>query len=341
MSGQSSYIQVIGEPNLKVFLNNEFKAKTTADIGGCIIENVSAGSNLIKIVKEGYLPFEETITIKQKEVFSYKVKPFVKNTVFISEKGNSGETDKKAIIETGKLIVQSVPINIKITIPSIEGVNNLSKTKDEWIVDKIPSGKCEIKFMFNDKIINRTVEIKKDQTTSVFVNMISGEVKTNNSEEDRIKGEKAFANYVHFKYYDIGLSFDEAKKKYPEYFKKSSSYKYKDQPKFDRIYYSNNLYVYGKNDKIVGYLGYVQGKTSDDSNFTIGNKAITELIDNLTSVFYFSPTITTSNSSVSQEKFNTTAYVWEKNGKTISISYIKTSSNNGYSTQISLMQFDN
>lgn len=173
--GQNAYIQVNGEPGLSVFLNSQFKGKTTVEYSGYIIENVTPGKNTIKIVKEGYTPYEETITVKAGEVFAYKVKPFTKNAVYISEQGNAGETDKKATIETGKLIVQSVPIEIKITMPDIEGVTNSPKTKDKWLADQISTGSYEITFTFGQKVITKTIAIEKDQVTSVFVNMLSGE----------------------------------------------------------------------------------------------------------------------------------------------------------------------
>ena len=173
--GQNAYIQVNGEPGLSVFLNSQFKGKTTVEYNGYIIENVTPGKNVIKIVKEGYTPFEETITVKSGEVFAYKVKPFTKNAVYISEQGNSGQTDKKAVIETGKLIVQSVPIEIKITMPDIEGVTNSPKTKDKWLADQISTGDYEITFTFGQKVITKTIAIEKDQVTSVFVNMLNGE----------------------------------------------------------------------------------------------------------------------------------------------------------------------
>jgi hypothetical protein len=175
ISAQNAYIQVNGEPGLSVFLNSQFKGKTTVEYSGYIIENVTPGKNTIKIVKEGYTPYEETITVKTGEVFAYKVKPFTKNAVYISEQGNSGQTDKKATIETGKLIVQSVPIEIKITMPDIEGVTNSPKTKDKWLADQISTGSYEITFTFGQKVITKTVAIEKDQVTSVFVNMLSGE----------------------------------------------------------------------------------------------------------------------------------------------------------------------
>lgn len=173
--GQSSYIQVNGEPDLSVYLNNQFKGKTTSEYNGLIIENVTDGKNLIKIIKTGYTPFEEYITVKAGEVFAYKVKSFTKHIVQISEQGNTAVSEEKATIETGKLIIQSLPIEIKITMPDIEGIMNSPKTKDEWLADKIPAGNYNITFTYNQKVITKNVEIDGDNTTSVFVNMLNGE----------------------------------------------------------------------------------------------------------------------------------------------------------------------
>ena len=187
---QTAYIQVNGEANLSVFLNGKMAGKTTAELGGLIIENVAAGKNLIKVIKEGYTPFEETITIKPGEVFAYNVKPFTKHVVNISEEGNSGETDNKATIKTGNLVIQSVPIEIKITIPDIEGVDNMPKTKDKWQADKIPAGIYDITFTFNKKVISKKIEILGNDTTSIFINMLNGEFKTTNTRDIKEENER-------------------------------------------------------------------------------------------------------------------------------------------------------
>lgn len=192
---QKSYIQVNGEPNLSVFLDGQFKGKTSIEYNGYIIENVSPGSHIIKIVKDSYTPFEETITVKAGEVFSYKVKPFTKHTVTISETGNSAATEKKATVSTGKLVIQSVPIEIKITIPDIEGVTNAPKTKDEWAVNDIPEGNYDLVLSFGGKMIRKKVAITGGEKTSVFVNMINGEFNVKSTLEEKKELERQ-AKYV-------------------------------------------------------------------------------------------------------------------------------------------------
>lgn len=173
-----------------MYLDSQFKGKTTAELNGYIIENVIPGNHLIKVEKEGYTPFEETISVKPGEVFSYKVKPFVKHTVTISEQGNAGESDKRAAVQTGKLVIQSVPIEVKITIPQIDGVNNTAKTKDQWIADDIPAGTYAITFRFNDKTITKTVSVEGEHTTNVFVNMLNGSFTANTVAGEQLAAEQ-------------------------------------------------------------------------------------------------------------------------------------------------------
>lgn len=257
LTGQNAYIQVNGEPGLSVFLNGNFKGKTTADLGGYIIENVKAGKNLIKVVKEGYTPFEETISVKAGEVLAYKVKPFSKHVVTISEEGNNAETDKKAKVETGKLIVQSLPIEIKITMPAIEGVTNKAKSKDEWIADKIPSGNYKMIFTFNNKKIEKDVEINGNETTKVFVNMLSGEVqvKTSLDEKMELYAYQQYVSGLAQKYkYKNGLSESEFKNYNPESAKlfRKKGFKYNGTVSYSGVKGIGNPYPEGVSSILIG-----------------------------------------------------------------------------------------
>tara|TARA_R110001592_G_C13080497_1_gene742592 strand:- start:58 stop:1164 length:1107 start_codon:yes stop_codon:yes gene_type:complete len=332
LQAQSAYIQVVGEPNLSVFLNNSFKAKTTSDLGGCIIENVTPGKNLIKIVKDGYTPFEETITVKSGEVLEYKVKSFTKHKVYVSEEGNTNETDKKAIVKTGKLIIQSVPIEIKITITDIDGINNSAKTKDKWQADEIPEGEYKIAFIYNKKIITKTVEIIGNETTSLFVNMLNGDFKSNNTVEDEIKkikeGEVRFMNYIHSNY-KIGLTVEETKKAYPELSLKIIKHKNQTGELEELVSSKKNIKFYVKNNVVIGYQGEVDSD-KERTSFSLGteydsaDKKVNGIKDELTENFNFLP-ITEKTGDSYFKKGKTTSYSWKKNNKKVilKIHYLK------------------
>ena len=97
------------------------------------------------------------------------------------ETGNSGETDKKADIPTGTLVIQSVPIQIKISMPAIEGVDDLQKNQDKLAAENLVAGAYKINFSFNNKQVQKEVKIIGANTTTVFVNMLSGEYKEENT----------------------------------------------------------------------------------------------------------------------------------------------------------------
>jgi hypothetical protein len=62
-AAQTGYIQVAAPPGITIFLDGEFKGKTTAELGGLILEGVKPGTHKIKAVKTGLAPKEATITV--------------------------------------------------------------------------------------------------------------------------------------------------------------------------------------------------------------------------------------------------------------------------------------
>lgn len=193
LQAQNSYIQVFGEEGLFVFLNGQFKGKTSTDIGSYVVENVTPGPNTLKIVKDCCAPNEEVVIVKPGVVFAYKVKPFSNHKVLISEQGKSRPAKEQVKIEAGKLIIQSVPIEIKFSISDLEGYSNLSKTKDQWMVESVPAGQYTIEFSYNQKKITKTVEILANETTKVFVNMLSSEITIKNTSQEK-KAEQQILN---------------------------------------------------------------------------------------------------------------------------------------------------
>lgn len=297
--GQTAYIEVKGELDLSIYLNSKFKGKITDDAGIFIIENVTPGKNLIKIVKEGYTPFEETIIVKANEVLAYKVKPFTKHKVYVSEEGNTAETAKKATVKTGKLIVQSVPIEIKITIPDIDGINKSAKTKDKWQAEEIPVGNYKITFTYNQKVITKTIEVLSNETTSLFVNMLNGDFKASNTLDEREikenanlkKGETEFMNYYPFKY-EIGFSVEETMNKYPELkLKKSKNSE-------DLISSDKQYKFFVKNNKVYGIEGIVASNVDRKNDYHIRTEMLAkgnEMKSSLYSKFKFNPTVKQSD----------------------------------------------
>ena len=62
-------------PALRFFLMDSLRVKQQLILRVLIIENLSAGTYTIKVVKEGFTPQEENISLKSGVVFMYTVKP--------------------------------------------------------------------------------------------------------------------------------------------------------------------------------------------------------------------------------------------------------------------------
>jgi uncharacterized protein (TIGR02145 family) len=171
MFSQSAYIQVASEPGISVFLDELFKGKTTIEMGGLIIEDVSEGYHKIKVVKEGFNPQEETLNLKKGEVYRYIVRPFIP-AIKITEQGNIGQ--QQIDIQVGIIKIQSLPVEITISIPKL-GVN-YAKMKDEWKASEVAVGDYLASFTWHNKRIDYTIVVENEKITHLLVNMIKGEV---------------------------------------------------------------------------------------------------------------------------------------------------------------------
>ncbi len=168
---QKSYIQIVAEPEISIFLDNEFKGVTFSEMGGLIIGNISPGSHLLRVVKKGFNPQEEQIVVTAGEVYTYKVKPFIPK-LKITETGNTGQ--QQIELEVGKLKIQSIPISISISIPAL-GIDTI-KNKDKWLAEDVPVGTYSAVFKKGNKSLSYEIEIESNIPTHLFVNLIDGEV---------------------------------------------------------------------------------------------------------------------------------------------------------------------
>jgi len=169
---QNSHIQIVAEPGISVFLDEQFKGTTTVEYGGLIIQNVNSGQHKIKVIKEGYSPREVTLTVKAGEVLMYEIDNNFAPAIRITEEGN---TEKQTIsIRKGNLTIQSLPITISIQISSI-GVHHI-KQEDKFHAENIPEGTYFAEFNWNDKILSDSVQIQDGMITYLFVNMIDDSI---------------------------------------------------------------------------------------------------------------------------------------------------------------------
>lgn len=190
ISQNYAYLQISSESGIKVYLDDKFYGETSEEFNGLIISDLNAGTYNIKFTKEGFNPQIDMIELAGGRVLEYKVKPFTPK-IIITE---SGEMESKTIsAQTGTIIIQSLPISIKISIPTL-GIE-YDKKQDLWKAEDVPVGEYYGKFVFNNKELESIIEIKNSHETKLFVNMISMKVE-NRSDliiKDKSKHESTYS----------------------------------------------------------------------------------------------------------------------------------------------------
>jgi len=177
------HIQIKCEPGVEIFLDGNNRGATRSDVGGLILQDVPSGKHTLKAVKEGYQPLEVIIDLAGEQVVMYEFKNFIP----IFETYEEGEEiESKTALKTGKIIIQTLPVECSISIPSLN-VESLPKTKDKRIFDKVPAGEHEVEFTGMGKKVKHTIRLGGGETVRLMVNFLKEEIKEDilNASEDQ------------------------------------------------------------------------------------------------------------------------------------------------------------
>lgn len=149
-----TYLQVVCEPGVQIFLDDTFKGTTNWADGGLNIK-VSPGSYEVKALKEGFTPQETKISLRKSDVEVWTLKTFT------AQKGEAKtatatSTDKAY----GSLTIYSYPEQCKITLvtPS-QSHASWPKNMGKWTAQKIPAGKYTVKATALGKTLSYDVSI--------------------------------------------------------------------------------------------------------------------------------------------------------------------------------------
>ncbi len=167
-----TYLQIKGDPDIAIFLDDEFKGLTSSDVGGLLIQNVIPGVRSIKALKKGFQPQIDSVSITANEVTTFTLKPFIPK-IEIEQKGIEERTNSSPKI--GSVVIQSSPVGMIIDIPSI-GIVQQSKTKDEWSMKKVPAGLYLAEFRASDRVIRYEINVKDGIEQHIMVSFDNGEV---------------------------------------------------------------------------------------------------------------------------------------------------------------------
>jgi len=166
------HIQIKCEPGAQIFLDGNNMGSTRSDVGGLILQDVPSGKHTLKAGKEGYQSLEADIDLAGEQVLIYEFKSFIP-TFETYEEGE--ESESTTVVKTGKIIIQTLPVECSISIPSLS-VESLQKTKDKRIFDKVPAGIYEIELVSLEKKVKYNLHVKEDDTVRLMVNFINEKI---------------------------------------------------------------------------------------------------------------------------------------------------------------------
>ena len=75
--GESTHLQVVAEPGVTIFLDEESQGETTAHLGGLIVQDINPGVHTLRAEKGGCVPKTTTVNVDAGSVFKWKVGDFV------------------------------------------------------------------------------------------------------------------------------------------------------------------------------------------------------------------------------------------------------------------------
>lgn len=190
LSAETGYIQIKAPPGIMIFLDGNLKGKTTSEQGGLVLQDVPAGTREIKALKAGSNTKTYRINVKAGDIAVWDAGVFAPK-IIVEE---SGVTEKGGYQPIGFLQIKSVPVDMKISIPSI-GLN-YSKTKPDVKFSKIPAGEYLVNFSGFGKNLSSKITIYDKVTTEVFLNLLKGEIQNKTEEDAKVKAKNiGWADY--------------------------------------------------------------------------------------------------------------------------------------------------
>jgi hypothetical protein len=166
------HIQIKCETGVNIFLDGNYCNQTREDLKGLIIQDIPAGKHRIKAAKDGCQSIEQEIDLSPGQVLMLEFTSFIPKIETYEE---GGESEKKVTIQTGKIVIQSLPLECSINIPSLD-IFGLKKTKDKRVLDKVPVGTHQIEFIALGKTLNYTIQLKSADTIGLMVNFLKDEI---------------------------------------------------------------------------------------------------------------------------------------------------------------------
>jgi hypothetical protein len=197
-------IQVLCEPGLRIYLDDELAGMSSAKEDGLFLANVGTGSHMIRVEKEGYVPqvFEVEITGPPVEVKVAALVPLP------PEPEPVAPTPAPIKAAVGILVITSAPQNCEV---EIDGTRVLSKNTPTLTLSDLVIGRHTISFSKEGyETISGAFFVQPGAVNSVRGNLIGGKVEAGAEGQGSVRVitkptscEVRFAGKLHDKRYRI------------------------------------------------------------------------------------------------------------------------------------------
>ena len=160
-------IQITCEPGIRIWVNDEFRGKTTQLDSGMFLEGLIPGTYRIKAVKSGFEPvFKEAKVVRGKTI---EVKIAITTPAMKIENLITGETGGNETT-VGTIIFRSVPLHASIYLNGTK----IGTTDTE--VTNIATGRHHVKFVYKGQILESTYALNTNQTLKLKAHFKKGKI---------------------------------------------------------------------------------------------------------------------------------------------------------------------
>jgi hypothetical protein len=161
-------IQITCEPDVRIWLNEDFKGKTTVDDNGLYIEHLPPGKYTIKAAKTGYQLVHQMVEVKPGETVEVRLtfsSPGMRVEDLTHEK-----LEPATISGIGDLILRSVPLHADIYLDG----RHMGKTDTK--ISKVTAGRHTLTFVYRDQTLEDTFQVGANQTLKLKAHFKQGRI---------------------------------------------------------------------------------------------------------------------------------------------------------------------
>jgi hypothetical protein len=165
------HVEIQCEPGISIFLDGQPRGSTAPDRGGLLLRDVPEGRHVLRGERQGYQAQELTIEVQTGRILEVRWNPFV-----LEARGGPGAGGEPgAEPATGVLMIQTVPVECEIGIPSL-GVVSGRKRTDVWTIERVPEGKHSLQFRALGTELAHLATVGRGETIRILADLQEGRV---------------------------------------------------------------------------------------------------------------------------------------------------------------------